>query len=155
MRLTIKSQLATCQLPETGQLSPYQVIGLVTDLAINHSNYYGRSVNDLISRLALALETGKAKVFFDDEQRPYGYASWGFIEEDTHQSLLSGEIPDSELTTHFSETASNRLWFSDFLCPFCAPLFMLQLLKQELANHDSAYLLQQSTENATTVRRLW
>ncbi len=51
MRLTINSPLAQCQLADSGQLSAYQTIGLVTDLAMNHSHYIDSSVGDILDRL--------------------------------------------------------------------------------------------------------
>lgn len=66
MRLTTNSPLAPRQLPDSGQLSADQAIGLATDLAMNHCHYLNSSVSDTLERLTHALNTGNAKVFFDD-----------------------------------------------------------------------------------------
>lgn len=155
MKPSIKSRLGFCQLPDSGDVSPYHVIGMVTDLAINQSPYNVRSVSAMIDRVTPALETGQARIFFDDERRPYGYASWVVVPESTHQPLLAGKCSDFELSTDFLSGTGSHLWFFDFLCPFCSPLAMLQRLKQELSNYSHAYLLRHGARSASTVRRLW
>ena len=155
MRQTIQSQLPICELKYSNQLSAFQVIGIVTDLANYHSQYGEQSVFDFISRLTPMLETGQAKIFFDDEHRPYGYASWVLIPERTHPSLMAGQTSETELAAYFSETTGDRLWFFDFLCPFCTPLIMFQWLKQELACHTNAYLGRYASGSGNAVRRLW
>jgi hemolysin-activating ACP:hemolysin acyltransferase len=155
MRQTIQSQLPICELKYSNQLSAFQVIGIVTDLANYHSQYGEQSVFDFISRLTPMLETGQAKIFFDDEHRPYGYASWVLIPERTHPSLMAGQTSETELAAYFTEKGGDRLWFYDFLCPFCSPLIMFQWLKKELANYSNAYLERPATGSLNAVRRLW
>lgn len=155
MKRNVHSPLPICELTDSCQLSPYQTIGLVADLAIRDSQYRQVTVSSLISRLILALEAGQAKVFFDDEKRPYGYASWALVPEIVHQSLLEGKGSDSELATYFSGTSGTYLWFYDLLCPFCSSLYMLKALKQELASHNSAHLLRSKAGNTVPARRLW
>ncbi len=156
MRLNINSPLAACVLPESGQLSPYQAIGLVTDLAMNHSHYIDSSVGDTLERLMPALNAGNAKVFFDESSRPYGYVSWATLPEALHHSLLANTCNTStELAQFFNETPGDKLWFFDLLCPFSSPLIMLQTLKHEMSNYDSAFLAPHPNAESNTVRRLW
>ncbi|WP_028672254.1 toxin-activating lysine-acyltransferase [Saccharospirillum impatiens] len=155
MKLNINSPLAPCVPPDSGQLTPYQAIGLVTDLAMNHGDYCDSSVKALLDRLIPALNTGNAKVFFDDASRPYGYASWATVPDDVHHSLLAGTGQSNvDAAQFFSTTPSgNYLWFFDLLCPFTSPLAMYRTLKQSLTSHDSAYLV--PATQLCAVRRIW
>ncbi|MEX2320299.1 MAG: toxin-activating lysine-acyltransferase [Saccharospirillum sp.] len=155
MRLNINSPLAPCVLPASGQLSPYKAIGLVTDLAMNHGDYCNSSVKDLLNRLVPALNTGNAKIFFDDASRPYGYASWATVPDDFHHSLLAGTGRSNvDAAEFFNEIpSSNHLWFFDLLCPFASPLTLFRSLKEALSNHESAYLIPKTQPWA--VRRIW
>jgi cytolysin-activating lysine-acyltransferase len=154
MRLSTDSPLAPCLLPKSSQLTPYQAIGLVTDLAMNHSDYCESSVNDLIDRLISALNTGNARVFFDDASRPYGYATWATVPDDIHQSLLARtDKPHVNAAQFLNTTSGNNLWFFDLLCPFTSPLTLFRTLKAVLSDHESAYLVPNVKSNA--LRRIW
>ena len=156
MRLNINSPLAPCELPESGQLSPYQAIGIVTDLAICHSDYDALSVDSAITRLTPALETGRAKVFFDDNSRPYGYASWTLLTDETHHRMLTGwETSFVDADQFFKFTQGTNLWFLDLLCPFSSPIVMYRMLSKELGEFGSAYLTQPTRDGHNTVRRVW
>lgn len=156
MRLTINSSLPLCQRPESGQLSPFQTAGIVTELALNHSDYDALSVEQTLARLLPALESGNAKVFFDDDYRPYGYASWLTLADEVQQSLLGSADNSAVDTTHYFHMPSGpNLWFMDLLCPFTSPLSMLHTLKKELTDHDSAHLIPHRTDKNTATRRLW
>lgn len=156
MRLTINSPLAQCQLADSGQLSAYQAIGLVTDLAINHSHYFDSSVGDTLDRLMPALSAGNAKVFFDENNRPYGFVSWVTLPETLHHSLLANTWNTStDLAQFFNETPGDKLWFFDLLCPFSSPLNMLRALKHEMSSYDSAFLAPHPNAESNAVRRIW
>lgn len=155
MRLNINSPLASCIVSDSGQLPPYQAIGLVTDLAMHHSDYCDSSVKDLLDRLIPALNSGNAKVFFDGASRAYGYASWANVSDDVHHSLLAG-IGQAyvDAAQFFASSPSDKhLWFFDLLSPFTSPLAMYRTLKKTLVNHDSAYLAPNS--HCCSVRRIW
>jgi cytolysin-activating lysine-acyltransferase len=154
MRLTINSPLAPCELPETGQLSPYKAIGLVTDLAMNHCDYSDSSVKGLIDRLLPALNAGNANVFFDDARRPYAYASWSFLPGNLHQSMLDdSKKPHLNSTPFFNSARGENLWFFDLLCPFSNPLNLFKTLRNSFSDYGSAYLYPKTPSYA--VRRIW
>lgn len=156
MRLNINSPLASCVLPDSGQLSPHQAIGLVTDLAMNHSHYIDSSVRDTLERLMPVLNAGNAKIFFDENSRPYGYVSWAKLPEALHHSLLANTWNTStDLAQLFNETPGDKLWFFDLLCPFSSPLNMLRALKHEMSSYDSAFLAPHPNAESNTVRRIW
>lgn len=156
MRLTINSPLAPCQLPDSGQLSSYQAIGLVTDVAMSHSHYIDSSVGNFLERLMPALNAGNAKVFFDENSRPYGYVSWVTLPEALHHSLLANTWSTStDLAQFFNKSPGDKLWFFDLLCPFSSPLNMLRALKHEMNSYDSAFLAPNPYAESNMVRRMW
>lgn len=156
MRQTINSPLAPCQLPESGQLSPYQAIGVVTDLAINHSYYDELTVEEALARVIPALESGNAKIFFDDNRRPYGYASWTWLSDEAHRSLLTGDDDKLMQAAHFFKaSAGTNLWFFDLLFPFTSLPTVFQMLKAELGYYDYAYATQNILGNSNPSRRVW
>lgn len=155
MKLNTTSPLSACALPDNGQLTPHQTIGLVTDLAMHHSDYRDLSVKELLDRLLPALNAGHANLFFDDASRPYGYASWALVSDERHQSLMAGtgQAP-VDVASLFDATPSDKhLWFFDLLCPFSSPLVMYRTLKQRLSGYDKAFIVPQA--QAFTVRRAW
>lgn len=156
MRHTINSPLPSCQLPESGQLTPYQTVGIVTELAINHSDYEELSVEKTLARVLPALECSQARVFLDSEQRPYGYASWVTLPRVVHQSLLAGEHHTDIDTVFSSQTLfGTNLWFVDLLSPFSSALQMLRALNLELSVYANAYLMPPQSEDDALIRRLW
>ncbi|MHA7878865.1 MAG: toxin-activating lysine-acyltransferase [Saccharospirillum sp.] len=156
MKLAIQSPLAPASLPDSGQLSPYQLIGLLTDIAINHSETAERSVNQFISELMTSLEAGRARVFFDNQNRPYGFATWVLVSESTHQSFLNQSTELSGANQLLHNDAGQYLWFLSLICPFCAPLLMLKALKHELSLYRCAHLLGHDNRDTTPrIRRLW
>jgi cytolysin-activating lysine-acyltransferase len=156
MKININSPLASCAVPVSGQLSPYQAIGLVTDLAMNHSYYGNVTVKEILDRLIPALNTGNAKVFFDEDSRPYGYVSWASLSDDTHQSLLAN---DQEwcigADQFFNSCPGSNLWFFDIISPFSSPLTLFRQLKQALHSYDNAYLAAAPNMTTSHIRRVW
>jgi hemolysin-activating ACP:hemolysin acyltransferase len=129
-------------------------MGLVTDLAINHSHYRDLTVQDLLGRLSPALNAGTANLFFDNTNRPYALASWSFLPDELHNSILTNKATLSfDAAQFFSTTRGDNLWFFDFLCPFSSPLNLLNTLKNALSNCGSAYLYPNTS--SCSVRRLW
>lgn len=156
MRHTFQSPLQPCVVPDSGQLSAYEAIGLVTDLAINHSQYSDLTVQQLLVRTEEMLESGCAKVFFDQEQRPLGFASWYLLptEEHCHQlkhSTSKMVRDDARCPVENTE----YLWFHALLSPFTSPLFMLTTLKRELSSYKAAYMLQDMGIRTVQIRRIW
>lgn len=156
MRPTPRSPLHPCVLDESGQIPAYQALGLITELAISHSDYSDLTVELLLERALPALESGQAKLFFDEQQRPYGYASWSMLHENTHRSLLENPSkaairPD---TFHYTNKG-HHLWFFDLLCLFSTPLTILRTLKREMSDHEVAHLIQRKTKESSAVRRIW
>ncbi len=157
---TPQSPLRPFALPANNQLSPFQAIGLVTGLAINHDSYANLSVEDMVSRLIPAFHTGNAKIFFDDAQRPYGYASWAYLSENKHREMLNrkahGQVDPVEFfqSSNSDKETGTYLWFLDLICPFFNPLLLYRLLKEALPNYSNAYL-PQALGGEYAVRRLW
>ncbi|ATX75848.1 toxin-activating lysine-acyltransferase [Reinekea forsetii] len=140
-----------------GQLSIYQAIGLVTDLAINHSMYNQLTVESCIETILLSFEQGQGKIFLDEGNRPYGFASWIHLCDEDHQNLLTHHSQfdlDANKFRKLDDKDGTQLWFFEFLSPFATPLFMLRLLKNELKTFKNAHLLQRIGEGIT-VRELW
>lgn len=156
MRHSAQSPLQPCMVPDSRQLSAYQTIGLVTDLAINHSQHSNLSVKEVLSRLTVAMRTGRSKVFFDHESRPLGYASWVTLTDEEHRRQLEQPLytPTSFNALSLKDSGKN-LWFRDLLCPFSSPLALLRLLKQELRDHERAYILPDWDGGSVQTRRAW
>lgn len=156
MKQTISSPLAPCPMPESGRLSSYQALGIVTELAIYHSEYDALNVEQISARLLPALESGQAKVFLDDDSRPYGYASWITLSDEAQQDLLeSSDDIEADVVHYFQLLPGPNLWLLDLLCPFASPLTMLRTLKAELHDHNSARLIPHPKAKNMAIRRLW
>lgn len=151
----ITSPLTRLDALDSSVISAYQAIGIATNLAMAHSDYESLDVENIVERVHAALNIGCAKIFFDGNHRPYGYASWVKLSTESHRTLVEG---NTKITLSpkefFNSEAGSNLWFFDFICPFSSSLLMLRTLKGELSDYADAFLLP-TTNHSAQVRRLW
>lgn len=151
MMKAISSPLAVVELEDVDHLSFWKSIGIAADLYLNHSSYGQNSIDQFVQRIIPALQEKQAQVFFDDESRPYGFASWAIVGEKSHSELLQhGQLPQ----VWHEDSPHQHLWFIDILSPFCSPLEMIKRCKQSLSSFDQAFALQPNLHSGTA-RKIW
>ena len=113
-----------------------------------HWQYNSHSISQLLERVLPLLNHQQAKLFLTQDQTLYGFASWVYVSEATHQQLLQDATwacAKPQLTELLSSRSKsdqpNYLWFIDLLTPFSHALTATADLKQQLSCHESAWAL--------------
>jgi len=126
----------------------FKTVGILLSLYSCHWQYNNHSISHLLSRVMPFLSHQQARLFLTEDKTPYGFASWVEVPEAIHQQLLKDatwECAEPQLAQLLSGTLGNNepyyLWFIDLLTPFSHALAATKDLKQQLSNHQSAWIL--------------
>jgi hemolysin-activating ACP:hemolysin acyltransferase len=126
----------------------FQTVGVLLSIYARHRQYDTQTIGQWLSRVMPFLNHQQARLFITEDKTPYGFASWVEVPEAIHQQLLKDatwECAEPQLAQLLSGTLGNNepyyLWFIDLLTPFSHALAATKDLKQQLSNHQSAWIL--------------
>ncbi|TGG91445.1 toxin-activating lysine-acyltransferase, partial [Natronospirillum operosum] len=80
MQSSIQTPLPPIQHKQGEPLTLWTTLGVVAEMSIVHGEACQRTVAQRTHRVLPALQSGQCHVFLDEEQRPWGYASWATVD---------------------------------------------------------------------------
>ena len=143
---------------DRGEISMFEEIGMIIDIARNHPRFENVSIEQYLPHVMSGIRANRRKMVFDMSGVACAYASWVYLDKSTHYKVLTGYfkgvVSHDEFNHAYSE--NRHLWFLDFLCTDSSRKYVVSQLRELHPMMLEAYLLQTIyKKNDKYFYRLW
>ena len=140
-------------------LSQQETMGTLMALFATSWSHREFEVKDWFDTVQHQLKHHHNHIFFNDQLRPYGFASWCFVDDKTHERLI--DLKDSQLIEEELENLTvksdhkqhaNNLWFTSIVRTFDEPSSLIPILKNQFESHPTAWFVEPISNDSDNLR---